>query len=185
MDYKYIEQLLDRYWAAETTQEEERILRAFFAQTDVPEHLACYRDLFVYENSERGRRLASPDFDERLCRLAGVTNGEEAGGEKPREVRARRVSFTQRLRPLMRAAAAVAVVMLLGTGAQHIFNRQNDQPAWDYNADTYKDSYNNPREAYEKLDDGIREIKAVLNTTVPDSGRADSLASMNGVNTND
>ncbi|MBQ4446467.1 MAG: pyruvate ferredoxin oxidoreductase, partial [Prevotella sp.] len=32
MDYKYIEQLLERYWQGMTTLEEERILRAFFSQ---------------------------------------------------------------------------------------------------------------------------------------------------------
>ena len=32
MDYKYIEQLLERYWQCETTPEEENVLRAFFAQ---------------------------------------------------------------------------------------------------------------------------------------------------------
>ena len=47
MDYKYITQLLDRYWAAETSIEEERILRAFFSQTEVPEELKQYRSLFV------------------------------------------------------------------------------------------------------------------------------------------
>ena len=36
MDYKYINQLLERYWAAETTLEEEKILRTFFSQTDIP-----------------------------------------------------------------------------------------------------------------------------------------------------
>ena len=30
MDYKYIEQLLERYWNCETSLEEEQILRAFF-----------------------------------------------------------------------------------------------------------------------------------------------------------
>ena len=29
MDYKYIEQLLERYWACDTSVEEEQILRAF------------------------------------------------------------------------------------------------------------------------------------------------------------
>ena len=29
MDYKYIEQLLDRYFRAETTLQEEQILKAF------------------------------------------------------------------------------------------------------------------------------------------------------------
>ena len=30
MDYKYIEQLLERYWEGETTLQEEAILRTFF-----------------------------------------------------------------------------------------------------------------------------------------------------------
>ena len=32
MDYKYIEQLLERYWNCETSAEEEQILRIFFQQ---------------------------------------------------------------------------------------------------------------------------------------------------------
>ena len=36
MDYKYINQLLERYWNCETSLEEEGILRAFFSQKDVP-----------------------------------------------------------------------------------------------------------------------------------------------------
>ena len=38
MDYVYIEQLIDRYFEAATTLEEERILRAFFSQRDGPQH---------------------------------------------------------------------------------------------------------------------------------------------------
>ena len=48
MDYKYITQLLERYWQAETTVEEENILRAFFSQTSIPEELEQYRCLFLY-----------------------------------------------------------------------------------------------------------------------------------------
>ena len=39
MDYKYIEQLLERYWQCETSLEEEQILQAFFRQEDIPVHL--------------------------------------------------------------------------------------------------------------------------------------------------
>ena len=39
MDYKYIEQLLDKYWDCETSLEEEQILRCFFRQKEVPAHL--------------------------------------------------------------------------------------------------------------------------------------------------
>lgn len=36
MDYKYIEQLLERYWECETSLEEENILRTFFSQDNIP-----------------------------------------------------------------------------------------------------------------------------------------------------
>jgi hypothetical protein len=52
MDYKYIEQLLERYWECETTLQEEAILRAFFSQPEmpeVPEDIRKYRALFVCE----------------------------------------------------------------------------------------------------------------------------------------
>ena len=62
MDYKYITQLLDRYWAAETSIEEERILRAFFSQTEVPEELKQYRSLFVYEQQEPMADRLGADF---------------------------------------------------------------------------------------------------------------------------
>ena len=39
MDYRYIEQLLERYWNCATTPEEEEILRTFFRQSDVPASL--------------------------------------------------------------------------------------------------------------------------------------------------
>ena len=42
---------------------------------------------------------------------------------------------------------------------------------WDYNPATYQDSYDNPKEAYETLDDGIRELRDVLN--IPE--KADSI----------
>ena len=48
MDYKYIEQLLERYWEGETTLQEETILKAFFSQPDIPENLRKYCDLFAY-----------------------------------------------------------------------------------------------------------------------------------------
>ena len=49
MDYKYIEQLIERYWQCETTLQEEAILRAFFSQPDIPESLRQYQALFTNE----------------------------------------------------------------------------------------------------------------------------------------
>ena len=53
MDYKYIEQLLERYWEGETTLQEESILRTFFSQPEVPENLRKYQPLFICEMQRR------------------------------------------------------------------------------------------------------------------------------------
>ena len=71
MDYKYIEQLLDRYFQCETSLEEERILRTFFSQKDVPVALLPYRDLFVYQQSETMEDQLSADFDQRILSIIG------------------------------------------------------------------------------------------------------------------
>ena len=71
MDYKYITQLLDRYWKAETTVEEENILRAFFSQTSVPEELKQYRCLFLYQATEPKTDVLDAAFDDRLLAIVG------------------------------------------------------------------------------------------------------------------
>lgn len=117
MDYKYIKQLLDRYFEGETSLEEEEILRAFFSQTDVPADLLRYRDLFVYEVGEREQTVLDGGFDERL--LSKIKEDEP--------VKARVVTMRQRLMPLFRAAAVVAIFLTLGNAAQVAF-RQDAAP---------------------------------------------------------
>lgn len=117
MDYKYIDQLLERYWAAETTLEEEEILRAFFSQIDIPAELEQFRPLFVYEQASRKVDVLGDDFDERVLAMI----------DEPVRVKARRVSLGQRLMPLFRAAAVVAIVLTLGNAAQVPYDRQGDE----------------------------------------------------------
>lgn len=109
MDFKYIEQLLERYWQCETSLEEEAQLRAFFAGGDVPEHLLRYKDLFVYQQLQQEEHLGE-DFDARV--LAEI--------EAP-VVKAKRLTLTARFMPLFKAAAVVAVVLSLGNAMQHSF----------------------------------------------------------------
>lgn len=65
MDYKYIEQLLERYWNCETSLEEEQILRSFFHQKEIPAHLLRYKAMFAYQEIEKERGLGS-DFDAKV-----------------------------------------------------------------------------------------------------------------------
>ena len=103
MDYKYIEQLLERYWQGETTLQEENILRSFFSQQDIPEHLQKYKALFTYEKEEP----LGDDFDTRILEMIGEG-----------EPKAKTVTMISRLTPLFKAAAIVAIVLTLGNAAQ-------------------------------------------------------------------
>ena len=119
MDYKYINQLLERYWNCETSLEEEGILRAFFSQKDVPAELRQYQPLFAYQQLEAKEKHLGADFDNRL--LAMIEEDE------PIKVKARTITLTQRLKPLFKAASVVAIFLTLGNAAQESF--QTQQPS--------------------------------------------------------
>ena len=117
MNYQYIEQLIERYFAAETSVAEERILRAFFAESNVPSHLQQYTSIFRFAAEEaEAPKVLGADFDEKvLARL-------RAKGDMPEvHVRAIKMTIGARLRPLWRAAAAVALlVAVVGTAEEAI-----------------------------------------------------------------
>ena len=111
MDSKQIEQLLERYWACETNIEEEAMLRHFFCEGEVPSSLLPYRDLFVYQQKQSEARL-SADFDARILEKI----------EQAPVVKARKVTLITRLMPMLKAAAAIALLLLLGNLLQHSFS---------------------------------------------------------------
>ena len=113
MDYKYIEQLLERYWLCETTLQEEAILRSFFSQDDVPAELQQYKALFTQPKAELG-----DDFDARILAMVGQES----------ESKAKIVTLTSRLMPLFRAAAVVAIILTIGNAAQAPWDRGWDDP---------------------------------------------------------
>ena len=104
---KDIEKILERYWSCATTLEEEEALRRFFRQRDVPPRLERYRPWFV-EASLWKEVEPGGGFAQRV---------EEAAASRP--VRALRVTFRQRMMPLLRAVAVVAVLLAAGVAAQY------------------------------------------------------------------
>lgn len=120
MDYKYIKQLLDRYWKGVTTLEEEEILRAFFSQEDVPAELKPYQALFTYEQNETKEDVLDEDFDQKIMSVIEMEKKEEYKVRKPHIL-----SITQSLKPLFKAAAVVAIFLTLGIA----FNDDDDQSA--------------------------------------------------------
>ena len=124
MDYKYIEQLLERYWDCETTNEEESILRTFFSQKDVPARLLKYRSLFEYQKQAASQAPLGDDFDQKV--LAAIYEDIE---DSPKVVKAKVVSFGSYLKPLFKAAAVVAMVLTIGDAAQWSMGYTSQEPS--------------------------------------------------------
>lgn len=135
MDYKYIKQLLQRYWDCETSVEEEHILQSFFQQKDIPADLLKYRPLFVYQKSQKTVGL-NEEFDQKILKII----------EKP-VVKAKRISFVDRLSPLFKAAAVIAVLFSVGVFMQKTMDRNNNGVIYVY--DQYKGHKSDPQVAYE------------------------------------
>ena len=117
MDYKYIEQLLERYWEGETTLQEEAILRTFFNQEDIPAGLMKYKSFFECGLQEE---TLGDDFDARI--LSSI--GQE-------ESKVKMISLS-RLKPLFKAAAVVAILLTIGNAAQAPWNYGWDNPQDEY-----------------------------------------------------
>lgn len=111
MDYKYIEQLLEKYWECETTLQEEDILRVFFQQKDLPAHLRSYQPLFECYRKQAGQKLPA-DFEKRMMDSIGQTEQEEIAHSLP-------LKTSIRFRPFFRAAGMVGIVLTLSMAVQH------------------------------------------------------------------
>lgn len=142
MDYKYIEQLIERYFDCQTTLQEEQILRSFFAQEDVPVRLLHYADLFKYEQDAKEQTLGE-DFDakvmaaiEALDAKSNTVELHPANQPKPAQPLRKR----HQMYPFYRAAAIVAVVITISNAAQTAFRSQSeDTPAVTVNPYMTKD----------------------------------------------
>lgn len=155
MDYKYIEELLARYWQCETTAEEETILKNFFSQVSVPQHLQPYAPLFAAEKTLQDAKL-TPAFEDKILRHI-----------QPRQtVKARKISLTARLAPLFKAVAAVAIIFMIGHAAQNAFRPAN---APDYNYDAYEETYSDVETAYDQMADALLMVSQSLKNSSCDS----------------
>ena len=135
MDYKYIEQLLERYWNCETSNEEEQILRIFFQQKEIPSHLRSYQSLFAYQQVNAGMKL-DDDFDRRI--LAEI--------ERP-VVKARHISLYTRFMPLFKAAAMLCLLVILGGLVK--YTAYNNAEGIVYVYDQFENHASDPQVAYE------------------------------------
>jgi hypothetical protein len=68
MDSKQVTDLLERYWNCDTTLEEERQLRAYFQQSQVPTSHEEAAAWFRYLNAQRVEKIDDPKFDQAVTK---------------------------------------------------------------------------------------------------------------------
>jgi hypothetical protein len=66
MIIKEIEELLERYYEGNTSLEEEKRLKTFFSQEEVPPHLKSHAAIFRFHSEEIKEELNDPRFEEAL-----------------------------------------------------------------------------------------------------------------------
>lgn len=160
MDYKYIENLVERYFSCQTNLEEEKILKSFFMQRNVPASLEQYRPLFNVLAEEEKVELPA-DFDDRLMKQLRLVN-------RTAPVRISWLGRTNRmLTPFYKAVASVALVITVGVAASSYWNSQDPEPV-NYNYAGYHDTYSDPQVAYRQVSGALKDLSNVF--------KADSVA---------
>lgn len=161
MDYKYIEQLLERYWECQTTLQEEAILKAFFDAEDVPAHLRPYRDIFITLNEKAEEHLEA-DFDARV--IAALSEAES----ETKVIPMRPISGSRRVRPFFKAAACIAIMLSIGMAASHSM-LWDDESAPTSNVADVNGGYQSPDDVNNQENAGTGQVSARLDKDNADS----------------
>lgn len=157
MDYKYIEQLMERYFNCETSLQEEQILRSFFQQEEIPAELLPYRDLFCYEQQQVEKEELGDDFDAKILSIV----------EQP-VAKAKRIPLRTYLSPFFKAAATVAIILTIGNAIQHSFNVED--------MNDFQQVGNNPEMSYQQPTTPLEMTAEEYKISPVDDSSVDTLA---------
>jgi hypothetical protein len=151
MDSKHIEQLLEKYWNAETSLEEEQELRAYFGGSSVADSLKETAVLFRYFESEK-KKSVEESFEK------SVTNEiEQRQGGKIIKM----ISLVQ----IARIAAGVLVVVVAG-----YFIREEVRKAYPEEI-AVTDTYNDPKLAFEETKKALMMISKSFGRAKTETGK--------------
>jgi hypothetical protein len=102
-----IEQLLDKYFAGETSLSEEKQLKNYFSGNDIAPDLKEYAPLFQYF-SHAGEQQVSEDFDDKLFQTIESLDHQDTAVVKPiKTAKIRKLNF----KFVSRIAAALLIVL--------------------------------------------------------------------------
>jgi hypothetical protein len=138
MKEEELKRLIERYYKAESTEEEERSLRDFFSRNDVPDGYEAEKTIFGFYDESEPVPEPSIDFEARI--MAGIDASEKQLGTQ---------SLKRRIIPLISAAAGL---LLLAGSYFFIINRPDP-------GDTFTD----PAIAYAETIKILRDVSLRMN----------------------
>jgi len=141
METEEIKKLLERYYNAETSEEEELILREFFKQDNVPELFIREKEIFNYYDRFTGSGEPSEDFEQRIIESIGQA-AQAAPGLK--------ISSSRRIFVTLSSIAAGLIILIV----TYFFLEQNNKP---------RDTYSDPEIAYAETMRILTNVSVKLN----------------------
>ncbi|MDR3219685.1 MAG: hypothetical protein LBU22_12055 [Dysgonamonadaceae bacterium] len=132
MKQETIEQLLERYWDCETSQEEERRLSDSFSNGDIPDNAKKYQALFAWKQAQ--------------AQLKGSKKLKSGFHKTP----------VIRFYPIMKIAASVLLVLTVGIG---FYTRYEQEKFMD---EIFAETYSNPEDALQETKEVIGKVSSVL-----------------------
>jgi len=130
MDSKHIEHLLEKYWACETSLEEELELKTFFNQEEIPDHLNQHAPLFKYLQKENEYPSLDESFDDELLKAISRKEGKQ-------------VKVSRWYEPYLKLAAVLILLIVASFAVTTYLNKQ-EMPV------EVADTYENPEDAFEE-----------------------------------
>ena len=145
MSYTKIEELLERYFAGDTSLKDEEEIRKFFLHQKIPDHLQIYQKLFESNKKAASVELQDAQFDEKvLSRIGEQTQLFSKGTFN--------INWF-----VVGSIAAVALILLV------IFVPLNRFPAMDYFSSRIEDTFDDPERAYAATMETLIMISGKLN----------------------
>lgn len=148
-----LERLLDRFYAGESSEQEEELLKKGLLEEEIPDSLSDERRLFrvLYDEVSREKEEACeavpPGLEERLGRLI-----DEKEAEETHFFHRNRHRFGWR----WTGSIAATLLLLVGIGYALLRYGGKDNPP-------PRDTFTDPQEAYEVLQATLMEVSANLN----------------------
>ena len=149
MDSRHIEQLLEKYWNAETSLEEEQELRAFFLGGQVPESLKETADLFRFFEAEKSKGL-----EEKFEKVVTKALRERRGGK---------VISMGSFRNVARIAAGIGVLVVATYFIRNEVRKSYPQEL--------QDTYTDPELAFEETKKALQMISSSFGKAKREAGK--------------